>query len=395
MAGTPERAHAVPVTRSGERLFGARFVLLTVGDLGYFTATGVAIYALPLYVTGPLRSDEAAAGLAFGSFAVSALVLRPFAGRLTDSLGRRPMLVGGALLCVLGLVLTAFANTLVPVILLRLLLGVAEAAFVVAGFAALADLAPPARLGEALSYNSLGLYLGLALGPPLGELLVEQGSYTVAWLGAAALAVAATAAVACIGETRAPERSATSHALIHRRAIAPGIGFCTSLAAIGGFLTFAALHAGTTGLQNTSLPLFLYGATVVVCRIAFARVPDKLPSLPLGAAALAAIAAGLAVVASWTTPVGMLAGTALMAVGVTFSTPAFFGAIFATARPEERGAAAGTASAFIDLGLGGGPILLGLVARAAGIPWAFGAAAGLALAGCAWTLFVHKGLSRS
>ena len=47
--------------------------------------------------------------------------------------------------------------------------GVAEAAFFVAGFALLADLAPPSRMGEALSYNSLGLYLGIALGPPLGE----------------------------------------------------------------------------------------------------------------------------------------------------------------------------------------------------------------------------------
>ena len=380
------------MTRSGERLFGARFILLTVGDLGYFTATGVVIYTLPLYVTGPLRSDEAAAGLAFGVFAVSALVLRPFAGKLADTLGRRPMLVGGALLCALGLVLTAFVHSLAAVIVLRLLLGVAEAMFVVAGFAALVDLAPPARLGEALSYNSLGLYLGLALGPPLGEFMVEQGSYAIAWLGAAALAVAAAIAVACIGETHAPHTTEPRpHQLIHRKAIAPGIGFFTSLAAIGGFLTFAALHAEAVGMRATSLPLFGYGATVVVCRIAFARVPDKLPSLLLGAAALAAIATGLAVVATWTTPIGMLTGTVLMALGVTFSTPAFFAAIFATARPDERGAASGTASAFIDLGLGGGPILLGLVARAAGIPWAFGAAAGLALAGCVWTLFIHRG----
>ena len=79
-----------------------------------------------------------------------------------------------------------------------------------------------------------------------------------------------------------------------------------------------------------------------------------------------------------------------MALGVAFSTPAFFAAIFATAGPGERGAASGTASAFIDLGLGGGPILLGLVAAAAGIPWAFGAAAAVALAGSIWTLSLTR-----
>jgi hypothetical protein len=55
-----------------------------------------------------------------------------------------------------------------------------------------------------------------------------------------------------------------------------------------------------------------------------------------------------------------------------------------TAAPTERGAASGTVSAFLDLG--GGPILLGLVAEAFGIPSAFGVAAAVALAGCSWTI---------
>jgi predicted MFS family arabinose efflux permease len=128
----------------------------------------------------------------------------------------------------------------------------------------------------------------------------------------------------------------------------------------------------------------------VIGRIAFAKIPDRLPSLPLGAAALAAIAAGLTIAALWNAPTGMIIGAALMALGVTFSTPAFFAAIFATAQPSERGAASGTASAFIDLGLGGGPILMGFVAQAAGIPATFGIAALVALAGSAWTLYLRR-----
>jgi MFS family permease len=56
-------------------------------------------------------------------------------------------------------------------------------------------------------------------------------------------------------------------------------------------------------------------------------------------------------------------------------------AIFSRVPPSQRGSAAGTASLFIDLGLGGGPVVLGLVAAAGGIPAAFLAAAGLAAAG--------------
>ena len=377
--------------RSAERLFTGAFARLAVADLAYFTSAGVAVYTLPLYVTGPVGSDRSGAGLAFGAFAVSALVLRPVTGRLADTWGRRPLLVGGAVLCAAVMALTALAGSLASLVALRLLLGVAEAAFFVASLAALADLAPPGRVGEALSYNSLGLYLGLALGPLLGETLVETTGFPGAWAGAAVLALVAALVVLGLGETRGPRADEPRpSALLHRAAIPPALGFFTSIAAVSGFLTFAALHAEAVGFSSTSLPLFVYGILVVLCRIAFARVPDRLPPLALGAAALVAIATGLAVMALWATPAGMLAGTVVIAAGITFSTPAFFAAVFATAAPGQRGAASGTVSAFLDLGLGGGPIVLGLVAEAYGIPWTLGAAAGLALLGGAWTLWLAR-----
>lgn len=380
---------------TAERLFTRQFIALGVADLAYFSAVGVAIFALPLYVTGPVGGDEVGAGFAFGVFAVSALVLRPFAGRIADVSGRLPLLLGGALLAAVSLALIALVDDLVAIIALRLLAGVAEAAFFVAGFAALADLAPPARMGEALSYNSLGLYLGLALGPPLGELLVRGFGYGFAWFGAAALAVLAAVLTLLIGETRekAPPDAPpdmSPRRFIHRPAIPISIGFITSLAAMGGFLAFASLYAVRVGLGQASVALFVYGGVVVVCRIAFARVPDRLPSLPLAAAALTVIGCGLGLIAVWQSPVGLLLGVAVTAVGVSFSTPAFFSAIFATATPSQRGAASGTASAAIDLGLGIGPIGLGLLASPFGIPWAFAAAAIITFAGAVWTLMLSR-----
>lgn len=366
------------------RLLTPPFVLLGVADLAYFTAVGVAVHTLPLYATGPIGSDEAGAGLAFGAFGVTALVCRPFAGRLSDSRGRIPLMIFGAVLAGIGMLLIPFASTLTALVAIRLLQGVAEAAFFVGSFALLADIAPADRMGEAVSYNSLGLYLGLALGPPLGEALLARWGYAAAWTGAAMLCALAVGLTLLIAEP-ARDRSLGGHGkLIHRPGIPASLGFFASLAAVGGFLAFASLHSDAVGMANTSLALLVYGLVVVVCRIVFARVPDRLPPLPLGVASLVAIAVGMAVMALWLTPVGLMVGVVVTAIGVTFSTPAFFSAIFATASPSERGAAAGTASAFIDLGLGFGPICLGLVARSGGIPAALLAGAGIAVLGAVW-----------
>ena len=76
----------------------------------------------------------------------------------------------------------------------------------------------------------------------------------------------------------------------------------------------------------------------------------------------------------------MLAGAAVLGLGVAFLTPAIFAAIFSIVPAHERGAAAGTATVFIDLGFGGGPLLLGIIAANGGIPLAFASAAALTAA---------------
>ena len=321
-----------------DRLITPAFIRLAVADLAYFTATGVAIYTLPLWVTGPVGSDKAGAGLAFGAFAVSALILRPVAGRLADTRGRRPLLVGGALLSALGMLGSAYADNLVLVVLLRLLLGVAEAAFFVAALAALADLAPASRMGEAISYNSLGLYLGLAFGPPLGELLVTSAGFTAAWYGAAALSVVAAVVAAGIKNVRSRSAPTAGHSrLIHWKAVPPALGFFASVVAMGVFFAFGALQAEAVGLMPASAPLFVYGLVVVAGRLSLARVLDRFPALLLGAVALAIIAGGLMIIALWTHPIGIILGAAIFALGVTISTPAFFSAIFATAAAGRTG----------------------------------------------------------
>jgi len=368
--------------RRPDTLFTPAFVALTLSDLVYFVAGGALIGVTPFFVTGPLGGGPAAVGLAVGAFSLTTVILRPLAGRWADRHGRRPLLVGGALLFAVLVLGHLLVTDLAWLVVLRLLLGGAEALYVVAGFAALADLAPPGRAGEALSYNSLALYVGIATGPVIGQALLRWGGFPLVWAGAGVLLAVAALLAARVPETLEPAAGPSPPApLIHPAALVPGLGLCIGVAVVGGFLAFASLHAARLGLDLWSTVLGLFGLVVVACRILFATLPDRVPPLGLAAAALAASGAGPALIAAVPAAWSLFAGAALLAIGTAFLTPAVFAAIFNRVPPSQRGSAAGTASLFIDLGLGGGPVVLGLVAARSGIPAAFLTAAGLAAAG--------------
>ena len=376
-----------------DRLFTPAFIALTLSELAYFTAAGLIIGVTPFFVAGPIGSDEAGLGLVAASFAVMTLLLRPYAGRLSDRRGRRPPLIGGAALVAVVMLAHLLTTDLAVLIGLRLLLGVAEAFYFVAAVAALVDLAPEGRTGEAISLNSLALYLGLALGPLIGQLLLDAGGFGAAWVGGLALAVVATALASRIPETAnvaARPAGADGGPLIHRAAIGPGLALFTGVAAMSGFLLLAGPHAEAAGLEAWSLAFLLFGAIVVGLRLAFARLPDRVPPMRLAAAALALCAIGLATMAAWAGVGGLLAGTALLAGGVAFMTPALFAATFAKVAPAERGSASGTATLFIDLGFGGGPLVVGFVAAGAGVPAAFVIAGSIALAGAVGTAVASR-----
>ena len=365
-----------------ESLFTRSFLFLSLADLAYFTGAGMLVTATPLLVTDRLDGGDTAVGVAFGAFSVTTLVLRPWAGRWSDRWGRRRLMLAGTAafaVLVLGHLLVA---GLVGLVALRLLLGAAEALFFVAGFAMLADIAPAGRAGEALSYASLALFTGLALGPPLAQTLLREGGFPPVWWAAALLAGAACLFVVPLPDTRSPPAPGDPTArLLYRPALTPGAALLAGGAPAAGFLAFGVLYARDLGIERWSLVPFAYGGTVVLCRVAFAKLPDRLPPRRLAVASLAVATLALVTLGVARHPVGLTVAAILLGLGTALLTPAIFALVFARAPANRRGSAAATTSIFIDLGLTGGPILVGLLAATVSVPTAFLTSALLPLTG--------------
>jgi MFS family permease len=353
------------------------FLAIAAASLVYFVADGLTLPIYPVFVAGPLGGDAAALGLVFGAFSVTALLLRPWSGTFADRRGRRPLLLGGALLMAAAMLGHLLATSVELLIVMRLVMGVSEAAFFVAAFTMAADLTPEDRRGEALSLISLSLYAGIAIGPFIGELVLGEDRFALAWVTAAGLSLVAALVCLRVPETRPPEGSAEAvgepgrYRIVHPKGILPGLIVLAGTWGMAGFFVFAKPYGEELGLAGVAPLFLLYAGIVIVIRAAMPWAPDRFGGRRLAGAALVFIIAGLLVMGGVRNPIGLYAGTIVMALGVAFFPPAVLTMAQAGIPALERGTLIGTTSAFIDLGFGVAPITLGLVANGAGYPVTF------------------------
>ena len=374
-----------------------RFVAVAVAALAYFTGDGILIAAVPRFVAGPLGAGNIAVGIVVGAFSVSAFFLRPWVGGLGDRRGRKPlMLIGAGLftVSVLGYGISSDPATLAG---MRLLTGVGEAFFFVGMVTAFTDMAPPQRRGEAMSLASLSLYIGIGVGPVLGELAIERLGFTGAWLLAAGTGLVAIALVLPTPETSSPTPSpdeagpARRHRLVHPAGLVPGVVLLANIFGMAGFLAFVPLYALDLGMDGSRLVLLVFAGVVVTIRSVGARIPDKLGAGRATRLALALSAIGLTVAGAWHSPPGLMLGAIVLGVGVALLTPSVFALAVERVAPQERGSVIGTTSAFLDLALGLGPVILGFVAAGFGRPGTFLVSAVAAVAGLVFVTATRLG----
>jgi MFS family permease len=376
------------------------FVALAAATLAFFVAGGIVLPVAPTFAAEILGADETGIGVAIASFSIAALLLRPIVGWSSDRFGRRPLLVGGAALSVAALVLHLIAIDLTVFIAARCVLGAAEGFFFVAALAAGSDLAPEDRRGEALTFLSLSLYLGIAIGPLIGEAtLGVTGSYTAVW-AVAAVVTAVAVVLAWFTPESAPaivDRASTPRTrgrLIHPAGLVLGFIVMLGLWGMAGFLTFLPLHARAVGMDGAGAPLAVYALAVVVLRIVGARWPDRYGAVRVSGTALVISAVGLAVVGLVPTVEGLMVGTLVFATGVAFTMPALLTLAVSRVPASERGSVTGTVTLFLDVAFGIAPVALGLIANRVGYGPTFLASAVLAAVASVLLVVRERSLER-
>ena len=392
-AGTPKLDHRVAI-RADPVTGRARIALIRLCAAGFVAYCSYAICRTPLL---PLFARELGAGPALIGFVMGAstltgIVVKLPAGALSDVLGRRRLLIAGALVFAILPFAYLAVSTLFVLVLLRFAHGAATAIFGPVASASLSDVAPAAARGTWLSTYSTVQGAGQALGPVLAGYLIATGRFDLAFLAAGLIGVAVPFIVGGW-----PEASNA------RPARAPWQEFKRGVAEVGRdrlvIITSGAQAAQfmLNGMLNAFLPLYgrdllglttaelgwLFGlqtVTTLAVRPVIGFLSDRAGRRWVIVTGLSTCGAAMVVLSMAPNVTGAITAILIYAAGVATTTAATSAYITDITRRARYGAAHGVFGTVYDIGDALGPIAGGLLVAGLGYASMFQVMAAVALA---------------
>jgi multidrug resistance protein len=184
--------------------FGTIWTSVAIDLVGW----GIVLPILPLYAED-FTDSKITIGVLVAVFSVMQLLFAPVWGRVSDRVGRKPVLVVSLAGTALGSLLMGVAPSLPILFLGRIVDGISGGS-VSAAHAAVTDMAEPAQRARLIGLLSAAFGVGFVIGPALGGLAALEGRHLPFFVAAAIAGINALVAIKRLPETR-PTRSGRTH----------------------------------------------------------------------------------------------------------------------------------------------------------------------------------------
>lgn len=321
-------------------------------------------------------------GLLLAVYDLAEVILKPVFGALSDRIGPKPVIIGGLLTFAAFSLLGLWAPDPLLLGLTRLGQGAAASAFSPASSATVARLAGGKNSGRYFGRYGSWKSLGYVAGPLLGAGLIHLGGFPLLFTALAVLA-AVTATWVSWRLPRLKPVPRTRYTVLdvfaqitERRFLVPTVALAASTGALGsaiGFLPALAVRHGLDALAATAVVSVLAVASAITQPWIGKRRDIK------GISDGGGIRAGLLLTATGIGTVAVAPGSAtvfiaalLIGIGIGTVTPLAFAHLADTTPQPRMGRTMGSAELGRELGDAGGPVIVGTVAAASGIPLGLG-----------------------
>lgn len=168
---------------------GAR-LMVAVLCFGGLTSSLMQTLVIPIQSSLPklLNTSEANASWVITATLLAGAVTMPVAGRLADMFGKKRVLVVSTVILLLGTVLAAMAESFTPMLVARIMQGLAMG-YLPVGISLVREIVPPRMAPLAIASISATMGIGGSIGMPLAAWVADSGDWHWIFWASAALAV--------------------------------------------------------------------------------------------------------------------------------------------------------------------------------------------------------------
>ncbi|MGK3647238.1 MFS transporter [Pseudarthrobacter enclensis] len=372
----------------------AQFLLLVAVNALVGGTLGQERTVLPLLATEAFHLDLYTGALTYIlAFGLSKAAMNYFAGTLSDTYGRKPVLVAGWLAALPVPAMLILAPSWGWIVAANVLLGISQGLTWSTAVIMKMDLVGPRQRGLAMGFNEAAGYLGVAATAlATGYLATSYGLRPAPFLlGAAYIALGLGLTVLAVRETHHHAKVEASGTFDAHGAAGAGLSTgqmftltsfrdrSLSAASQAGLVNnlndglawglFPVLFAGAgLGMGQIGLIAAAYPAVWGAAQLVTGAASDRWGRKWFIAAGMLVQAAALAMVASGSTFEAWLAAAVVLGIGTAMVYPTLLAAVGDVAHPAWRGRAVGIYRLWRDGGFAAGALLSGLVADLYGIP---------------------------
>jgi len=384
--------------KSTQSIYTLQFALVCLSSFLFSASFNMLIPELPAYLSG--MGGASYKGLIIALFTLTAGFSRPFSGKLTDTIGRVPVMAVGSVVCFVCGFLYPILTTVAGFLFLRLIHGFSTGFKPTATAAYVADLVPVNRWGEAMGVHGLCFSTGLAIGPAIGSTITDHFSINILFYCSSVFALLSIAILANMKETLKDKKSFNfSHLKISRkdiiewRVIPAAVITLLSYVSYGVILTVIGDWGKYLGTSNKGLFFMVFTIASLLIRFVAGRASDKYGRVLILKISLVLLALSLLGIGMANSSFLLMAASVLYGVATGMLSPAANAWTIDLSDPDHRGKAMATMYIALEAGIGLGALLAGwlFVDDISTIPFTFFICTGITLAALVYLQFIWKG----
>lgn len=344
-----------------DRLYTFQFWLLTLSHALFGASFSMIIPELPAYLTS--LGGEEYKGLIIALFTLTAAISRPFSGKLSDTIGRMPVMVFGTLVCVVCSLFYPILTTVAGFLFLRFLHGFSTGFKPTASTAYVADIVPINRRGEAMGIMGIAMNTGASIAPSFGSWLAINYSLNVMFYVSSACALVSIMILMGLKETledKQPFRfgllKISKNDILDPTAIAPAIVTLAVYFNFGALLTIVPDQSVYLGIENKGLYLTSVTAFSLLSRFVAGKVSDKFGRVIVIKISIISLALSLIWMGYANSTFSLLAASGAIGFSLGIAAPAIFAWTIDRSPDNRRGRAMATVYIALEVGIGSGAL---------------------------------------